>query len=649
MNFKFILTASLLSLSCGLAFAQPASSVNAYIAKYKDLAIAEQKRTGVPAAIKLAQGIHESGCGESELSLNARNHFGIKCKTSWTGQTYTYTDDAKNECFRKYDNDKNSYMDHSDFLRNNARYAALFTLDVSDYKGWAYGLKKCGYATNPKYAQKIVDLIEKYELNQYSLLEERGGLGDEEGGEVLLASVTPVALPESKPAMASGTQSEERAYYIPSVKNGKKGFYARKGDLLLNAAYQNNIRYAKLLDLNDLADEPLPADMFIYLEKKNKEGKADTYEIGAGESLISVAQEQGIRMKELRQYNHLKGTEEPEVGTVLYLKNTAPKKPLLRAPLFGNKSNPEFTKGNENDPGYVTGGRKTTAVEPEAQAIVAGTDNMVTEVSVPAESESQDETYNIADEPAVEEQIAAEQNSTAAVPQEPAVSNEAEEGADEEMSELDKLKAKLDRSVYGNQNATGDQAVSKPANNQAVTKPVSAEVTYETRPAAQAATRQAPPAYTATTTNSGKPLSQDDLRKRIEANRRAERETPVVANRSSAEIARPEPVKVQAQVAAKPAKTKIKAEEQKVSSKKGTEKKAGDKKVADKKAGDKKAADKKTAKTTKTAKPTSHTVKKGETVTAIADKYNLTTKEVIKLNKLSANGAVKPGMKLKLK
>ncbi|RYD98730.1 MAG: LysM peptidoglycan-binding domain-containing protein [Sphingobacteriales bacterium] len=630
MNFKFILTASLLSLSCGLGFAQPASSVNAYIARYKDLAIAEQKRTGVPAAIKLAQGIHESGCGESELSLNARNHFGIKCKTSWTGQTYTYTDDAKNECFRKYDNDKNSYTDHSDFLRNNARYAALFSLEASDYKGWAYGLKKCGYATNPKYAQKIVDLIEKYELNQYSLLEERGGMGDEEGdGDVMLASATPVLMTENKPAPVSVTQSDERTYYIPSVKNGMKGFYARKGDLLLNAAYQNNIRYARLLDLNDLADEPLPADMFIYLEKKNKEGKTDTYELTAGESLLSVAQEQGIRMKELRQYNHLKGTEEPEAGTVLYLKSTAPKKPLLRAPLFGAKANPEFTKGKESDPAYVSGGSKAAVADPGMQETVAVADNATNEITAPAASA--EETYNIANEPAVEEQIAQEQ----------AVSNNEDEAATEEAeSELDKLKAKLDRSVYGNQNKPNSQTVSKPVsnNNQVVTKPVRTETSYETRPAAQTTTR--PPAtYSATTTNSGKPLSQDELRKRIEANQRAERETPIVANRSNTVIAKPEPVRVQAPVAAAPAKRKSKTEEQKVAGKKGVEQKAVDKK----------AADKKTAKAAKTAKPASHTVKKGETVTAIADKYNLTPKEVIKLNKLSANGSVKPGMKLKLK
>lgn len=647
MNFKFILTASILTLSSGLGFAQQASSVYAYIAKYKDLAIAEQKRTGVPAAIKLAQGIHESGCGESELSLNARNHFGIKCKTSWAGPTYTYTDDAKNECFRKYDNDKNSYIDHSDFLKNNARYASLFTLDVSDYKGWAYGLKKCGYATNPKYAQKIVDLIEKYELNQYSLLEERGGMGDEEGdGEVLMAT-TATAIPESKAKMAPPVaQYAEREYYVLTVKNGLKGFYARKGDLLLNAAYQNNIRYAKLLSLNDLVDEPLPADMFIYLEKKSKEGKTDTYQLGEGESLITVAQDQGMRLRELKQYNHLRGTEEPEAGTMLYLKNTAPKKPLLRAPLFGNKANPEFTnKAKEADPNFVSGGRKAAAVDPAVQETVA--DNTEAEVAAPAE------TYNIADEPAVEEQIAAERNSKPVVAQQQSADNE-EEDETEEASELDKLKAKLDRSVYGNKNSTNSQAVSKPVsnNNQSVTKPVRTETSYETRPAAQTTTRPAAPAYTTTTTttNSSKPLSQDDLRKRIEANQRAEREAPIVANRSNAAIARPEPVRAQAQVVATPAKAKTKAEEKKIADKKGADKKGGDKKVADKKGADKKAADKKTAKGGKAAKqPAAHTVKKGETVTAIADKYNLTTKEVIKLNKLSANGSVKPGMKLKLK
>ena len=280
-------------------------------------------------------------------------------------------------------------MDHSDFLKSNARYATLFTLDATDYKGWAYGLKKCGYATNPKYAQKIVDLIEKYELNQYSMLEERGGMGDEEGDDdIMVATTATMAIPETKPAVLIAAQSAEREYYILTVKNGLKGFYGRKGDLLLNAAYQNNIRYAKLLDLNDLSDEPLPADMFIYLERKNKEGTTSTYELREGESLIIVAQEQGIRVKELRQYNHLRGTEEPEVGAVLYLKNTAPKKPLLRAPLFGKNANPEYTKAKENNPAYVSGGKKAAAQD-DGVVVAEEADNTALEAAPLTESKEE--------------------------------------------------------------------------------------------------------------------------------------------------------------------------------------------------------------------------------------------------------------------
>src|SRR5690606_21756623 len=124
--------------------------VEAYIEKYKWIAIQEQRRAGIPAAITLAQGIHETNAGASELAVNAHNHFGIKCKKSWTGETYAYTDDRPDECFRKYDSDISSYKDHSDYLKNSKRYASLFELSLTDYAGWAYGLKRCGYATNPK-------------------------------------------------------------------------------------------------------------------------------------------------------------------------------------------------------------------------------------------------------------------------------------------------------------------------------------------------------------------------------------------------------------------------------------------------------------------------------------------------------------------
>jgi hypothetical protein len=152
------------------AFAQGETVIREYISLYKDIAIAEMQRTGVPAAIKLAQGIHETDAGQSVLVQKSNNHFGIKCKTDWTGQTVKHTDDAPNECFRKYGSPLDSYKDHSDFLKKSSRYAALFTLNPTDYSGWAYGLKKAGYATNPRYPQVIIKLIEDYQLQDYTLI-----------------------------------------------------------------------------------------------------------------------------------------------------------------------------------------------------------------------------------------------------------------------------------------------------------------------------------------------------------------------------------------------------------------------------------------------------------------------------------------------
>ena len=132
---------------------QPAVTIQQYIDQYKDLAIAEMKRTGVPASIKLAQGIHETMAGKSELVQKSNNHFGIKCKTGWNGPSVRHTDDARNECFRKYATANESYRDHSNFLKSSGRYASLFELDPTDYEAWAKGLKAAGYATNPVYAQ----------------------------------------------------------------------------------------------------------------------------------------------------------------------------------------------------------------------------------------------------------------------------------------------------------------------------------------------------------------------------------------------------------------------------------------------------------------------------------------------------------------
>src|SRR5678816_2880662 len=165
-----ILIVFLLSLLSNFSQAQSTTAVLAYIARYKDLAITEMKRTGIPAAITLAQGIHETEAGTSVLVKKSNNHFGIKCKDNWTGQSVSHDDDARGECFRRYSAAEESYKDHSDFLKTRPNYASLFSLDPTDYQGWAYGLKKAGYATNPKYAQVLIKLIQDYNLEDYTLI-----------------------------------------------------------------------------------------------------------------------------------------------------------------------------------------------------------------------------------------------------------------------------------------------------------------------------------------------------------------------------------------------------------------------------------------------------------------------------------------------
>ena len=144
-------------------------SISEYIEQYKEIAIAEMGRTGIPASITLAQGILESTYGNSVLVKKSNNHFGIKCKKSWTGRKVQHDDDRPGEWFRAYDSAAHSFIDHSNFLKNGPRYAFLFDLDPYDYKGWAKGLKKAGYATNPKYAAQIINCIEKHKLQQYDL------------------------------------------------------------------------------------------------------------------------------------------------------------------------------------------------------------------------------------------------------------------------------------------------------------------------------------------------------------------------------------------------------------------------------------------------------------------------------------------------
>ncbi len=243
----------------------------AYIQQYKDWAIAEQQRSGVPAAITLAQGVHETNAGMSELATNANNHFGIKCKKEWTGETYSYTDDAPNECFRKYKSARESYRDHSDYLHKGTRYASCFALDVRDYKGWARELKRCGYATNRAYTQKLIKIIEDFHLQDYTL----AALNQAPAANTMVASAAspvagammadPQASPDAAPADTPAAPTHNYGKLVK--KDGARGFWARKGDVLLEYAIQFKVRYAKLLEINGLPDAPLSEDRFIYIER----------------------------------------------------------------------------------------------------------------------------------------------------------------------------------------------------------------------------------------------------------------------------------------------------------------------------------------------------------------------------------------------
>jgi hypothetical protein len=278
--------------------AQDASFIMEYIDSYKDLAIAEMKRTGVPASVKLAQGIHETAAGTSPLVIKSNNHFGIKCKTGWSGPSVKHDDDARNECFRKYESSADSYRDHSNFLKGSARYAPLFKLDPADYEGWAWGLKKAGYATNPKYAQTIIKLIEEYGLQQYTLIalgqkpaetevtEEPAPETDtpeEDSGKTSASvEIQKSTLPEkaavivetSKPVVDQPVKKTGSLERYPSgifKQEGRKAIFVQAGTPYLAIAQLSNVPLAKIFAYNELSPAvEASVDQLIYLEKKPK-------------------------------------------------------------------------------------------------------------------------------------------------------------------------------------------------------------------------------------------------------------------------------------------------------------------------------------------------------------------------------------------
>lgn len=293
-----------------LGRAEERLTADQYIEMWKVTAIEQMNGHAIPASITLAQGILESGSGNSELAKTANNHFGIKCHTTWDGKTFYQDDDAKDECFRSYDHAEHSYEDHSLFLTGRSRYAGLFQLDLLDYKGWAKGLKSAGYATNPKYADLLITLIEKYNLAQYDLMP---NLPIEVEREKQLASLTVTTSTKDVPTSVGKADEEEievnlngTSRQIQLNKNKTRYVIVSEGDTFYRLSKEFNISLWQLYKYNELGHrDVLKVGEIIYLEpKKSKAPKgSNLYVCTQDMSLRQVAQIEGIKLDKLLKYN----------------------------------------------------------------------------------------------------------------------------------------------------------------------------------------------------------------------------------------------------------------------------------------------------------------------------------------------------------
>ena len=340
-------TILLLTVICfyATAFSQKEKG-EAYIAKYKDIAMAEMQRSGVPAAITLAQGILESKFGESDLCVQSNNHFGIKCKTEWTGEKVYHDDDAKHECFRSYPDAAASFRDHSDFLKNRQYYTDLFKLEITDVEGWAYGLKKDGYATEKEYPQRLLKVINDYNLNQYTLLALQKQNSSPVAAQQESVSMNAAVPAKNKTTITAVSEKEEveiitrptnqkvdidsktkSSVYPEGVFtiNHSKVVFAKEGTSLLALANQYDIILSRLLAFNEIEEmDILPTDTLLFLEMKMKKGAVDFHIAEPGETLHRICQKEGVRMDAVMLYNNIKPNMMVLAGEKVYLRGPAP-------------------------------------------------------------------------------------------------------------------------------------------------------------------------------------------------------------------------------------------------------------------------------------------------------------------------------------
>lgn len=284
-----------------------------YVEAYKEIAISEMHAYGIPASIKLAQAILESGSGNSRLARDANNHFGIKCH-GWQGRTIRADDDAPQECFRAYDDAGQSFRDHSLFLTTRPRYAALFDLDITDYKGWAKGLRKAGYATNPRYATLLINIIEDMQLYQYDTMSAE-----------MLAEKRAATL-ESSAYDAHGKVAEVKGRRTIFTNNDRKFIIAKPADNFYNIAEEFNIYSFQIWKYNELSrNDKLVEGEMVYLEKKRRKAAVPFHTVSQGETMRSISQLYGIRLNRLYRLNRMDRDEKPRVGQVLWLQDRKPR------------------------------------------------------------------------------------------------------------------------------------------------------------------------------------------------------------------------------------------------------------------------------------------------------------------------------------
>jgi LysM repeat protein len=300
MRIRILLVAAIATLfTANTAVAQRRNQrYTEYVNTYKDIAVEQMKQYKIPASITLAQGLLESGAGTGTLARRSNNHFGIKCGSNWRGRTVRHDDDARGECFRAYSSPRESYRDHSIFLTSSARYASLFRLSITDYRGWATGLKRAGYATDPSYANRLITIIEDYELYKY----------DRQSSSSSHHSYTKRQI-EKKPWLLSPHQvyiANDIAYVV-----------ARAGDSFEVIGKEMGMSGRSLAHYNDLdKDYTLQPGDIVYLKQKHKKAARQftVHIVQPGESMHSISQKYAIRLKYLYKMNKKDGDYVPEIG-----------------------------------------------------------------------------------------------------------------------------------------------------------------------------------------------------------------------------------------------------------------------------------------------------------------------------------------------